>query len=174
MQEYSLEEIFGKNLLFLLPFYIFSYEKEFPAMEGGSAVLEKAEKEFKSIVQELENMCSDGRITEYTKSMITDMAKIVIENITAKYEKIKKGLGGIMGGKVLDYEAKTILRAGIKQGKEEALVFMVVKKIKKGKDIDIIADELEEDKEKIGKIFYAALEAAPDYDIDKICSALNQ
>ena len=104
------------------------------------------------------------------------MTKIVIENIAAKYEKIKERLGGIMGGKVLEYEAKTILRAGIEQGieqgMEKALVFMVVKKIKKGKDIDVIAEELEEDKEKIGKIFYAAMETAPGYDIDEICDAL--
>ncbi|MFG6328923.1 MAG: hypothetical protein K1W06_05520, partial [Lachnospiraceae bacterium] len=88
--------------------------------------------------------------------------------------KIKEGLGGIMGGKVLDYEAKTILRAGVEIGMEKALVFMVVKKIKKGKDIGTIAEELEEDKEKIGKIFYAAIETAPDYDIDKICDDLDK
>ena len=37
----------------------------------------------------------------------------------------------------------------------------------------LIADELEEDKEKVRKIFYTALELAPDYDVDKICNALR-
>lgn len=41
------------------------------------------------------------------------------------------------------------------------------------KDVDLIADELEEDKEKVRKIFYTALELAPDYDVDKICNALR-
>ncbi|MCI9079661.1 MAG: hypothetical protein HFH68_12210 [Lachnospiraceae bacterium] len=172
--DYSLEEIFRKNLLFLIPFYIFCYEKEFPAMENGSGNLVKAEQEFLKIVNVLDSMCLNGEITEYIKCMLSGMSKIVIDNIAAKYEKVKEGLGGIMGGKVLEYEAKTILKTGIEQGMERALVFMVVKKIKKGKGIEIIAEELEEDKEKIGKIFYAAMEAAPGYDIDKICDTLNQ
>ena len=87
-----------------------------------------------------------------------------------------------MGGKVLEYEAKTILRTGmergmefgIERGMEKALVFMVVKKIKKGKGIDVISEELEEDKERIAKIFNAAMETAPGYDIDKICDVLNK
>ena len=188
--EYSIDEIFRKKLLFLIPFYIFIYEKEFPEMENGSINLKKAEEEFITITKTLDYMCLNGEITEYTKCMLSDMTKIVIENITAKYKKIKEGLGGIMGGKVLEYEAKTILRTGIEQGMErgvkygieqgmergmeKALVFMVVKKIKKGKGIDVISEELEEDKEKITKIFNAAIETAPGYDIDKICSVLNQ
>lgn len=184
--DYSLDEVFEKNLLFLLPFYIFCYEKEFPAMENSSVNFKKAEKEFIKIIKTLDSMCLNGKITEYTKCMLSDMTKIVIENIAAKYQKIKEGLGGIMGGKVLEYEAKTILRAGIEQGiehgmkcgielgMEKALVFMVVKKIKKGKDIGIIAEELEEDKEKIKEIFYAAMETAPGYDIDKICDIINR
>ncbi len=184
--EYSIDEIFEKKLLFLIPFYIFIYEKEFPEMENGSINLKKAEEEFITITKTLDYMCLNGEITEYTKCMLSDMTKIVIENITAKYEKIKEGLGGIMGGKVLEYEAKTILRTGIEQGMErgvkcgiergmeKALVFMVVKKIKKWKGIDVISEELEEDKEKIGKIFNAAMETAPGYDIDKICDVLNK
>jgi len=180
--EYSIDEIFEKKLLFLIPFYIFCYEKEFPEMENSSINLKKAEEEFITITRTLDYMCLNGEITEYTKCMLSDMTKIVIENITAKYKKIKEGLGGIMGGKVLDYEAKTILRAGIERGigqgieigMEKALVFMVIKKIKKGKDIETIAEELEEDKEKIGKIFNAAMKTAPGYDIDKICDVLSQ
>ncbi len=57
---------------------------------------------------------------------------------------------------------------------EKALVFIVVKKIKKGKGIDVISEELEEDKEKIAKIFNAAMETAPGYDIDRICDIINR
>ena len=180
--EYSIDEIFRKKLLFLIPFYIFCYEKEFPEMENSSINFKKAEGEFITITRTLDYMCLNGEITEYTKCMLSDMTKIVIENIMAKYKKIKEGLGGIMGGKVLEYEAKTILRTGmergmefgIERGMEKALVFMVVKKIKKGKGIDVISEELEEDKERIAKIFNAAMETAPGYDIDKICDVLNK
>ncbi|MFG6395375.1 MAG: hypothetical protein K1W24_14535 [Lachnospiraceae bacterium] len=67
-------------------------------------------------IKELDIMCFNKKISEYTKSMLNYMTKIVIKNITEKYEKVKKGLGGIMGGKILEYEAKTILREGIEQG----------------------------------------------------------
>ena len=50
----------------------------------------------------------------------------------------------------------------------------LVKKIKKGKGIDVISEELEEDKEKIAKIFNAAKETAPGYDIDRICDIINR
>ena len=50
----------------------------------------------------------------------------------------------------------------------------LVKKIKKGKGIDVISEELEEDKEKIAKIFNAAMETAPGYDIDRICDIINR
>ena len=35
VQSYSLEQIFDKNLLFLLPFYIFNLEKNFPQYEAS-------------------------------------------------------------------------------------------------------------------------------------------
>ena len=60
----------------------------------------------------------------------------------------------------------------LEKGMEKALVSMVVKKIKKGKDISTISYELEEDTGKIETIYYTALDFAPGYDIDKICNAL--
>ena len=123
MQKYSLEEIFKKNLLFLIPFYIFNYEKEFPLMENGNENFQKAEKEFITIIKQLNNICLGGEISEYTKSMLLDMSNIVIESLAVKYEKIKKGIGGIMGGKVLDYEAKTIFRSGREEGMKNGMVY---------------------------------------------------
>ncbi len=40
---------------------------------------------------------------------------------------------------------------------EKALILMVVRKIRKGKDIDTISYELDEDKNKIAIIYYTAL-----------------
>ena len=64
------------------------------------------------------------------------------------------------------------IEKGMEKGMEKALVSMVVKKIIKGKDINTISYELEEDNSKIETIYYTALDFAPDYDIDKICDAL--
>jgi hypothetical protein len=58
-------------------------------------------------------------------------------------------------------------------GMEKALISMVVRKIRKGKDIDTIAYELNEDKDRIGTIYYTALDFEPGYDIDQIYNALE-
>ncbi|MCD8122999.1 MAG: hypothetical protein LUE65_12350 [Clostridiales bacterium] len=35
-----------------------------------------------------------------------------MDNLAADYEAIKKGVKAVMGGRILEYEAKTILRQG--------------------------------------------------------------
>ena len=65
-----------------------------------------------------------------------------------KYANIKKGLGDIMGGKILDYPAKDILNKGRAEGRvagsKERLVSQIQKKLAKGKSVEVIADEVEE------------------------------
>lgn len=65
------------------------------------------------------------------------------------------------------------IETGISKGMEKALISMVVKKIRKGKDIDTISYELDEDKNKISAIYYTALDFAPGYDIDQIYNSLE-
>lgn len=47
---------------------------------------------------------------------IIDMTNKVLEHIAAGYETVREGVGAVVGGKVLEYEAKTIKREGIEQG----------------------------------------------------------
>lgn len=57
------------------------------------------------------------------------MSNKVLEHIAKDYEKVKKGVKSVMGGKILEYEAKSIwkngLAEGISQGKFQALSEMV-------------------------------------------------
>jgi len=48
-----------------------------------------------------------------------DMSERVLENIARSYENIRKGVGTVMGGKILDYEAKRIRNEGINEGRSE-------------------------------------------------------
>lgn len=66
-----------------------------------------------------EKLTERGIISEYTKCTIIDMSNKVLEHIAAKYDSVKKGVKEVMGGKVLDYEAKTIKREGVKEGIKE-------------------------------------------------------
>ena len=55
---------------------------------------------------------SAGKINEYTKCTIVDMAGKVLEHIAQKYSNVREGVKSVMGGKVLEYEAKTIKLEG--------------------------------------------------------------
>lgn len=55
--------------------------------------------------------------------MIVEMSNKVVNHLAQKYDNVKEGVTSIMGGKVLEYEAKQILNEGkMKQAKETAQV----------------------------------------------------
>ena len=49
------------------------------------------------------------------------MSNKVLEHIAVKYDSVKEGVKAVMGGKILEYEAKTIKREGIEQGIEKGI-----------------------------------------------------
>lgn len=120
-QQYSLEKIFEKNLLFLIPFYIFSYERKFTEYERDGEKLEELKGEYNRIKDELEKLQEEGGISEYIKCTIIDMSNKVLEHIAQKHESVRKGVKSVMGGKILEYEAKTIRNEGLEKGREEGL-----------------------------------------------------
>ncbi len=44
--------------------------------------------------------------------MIVEMSNKVVNHLAQKYDNVKEGVISIMGGKVLEYEAKQILNEG--------------------------------------------------------------
>ncbi len=55
-------------------------------------------------------------ISEYFVKTLLAMSLKVIRNLTKKYTGISERLGEIMGGKILEYEAKTIMNEGRREG----------------------------------------------------------
>ena len=49
------------------------------------------------------------------------MINHVMALIAQKYENVRKGVEPIMGGKIIEYEAKYILNKGIEKGLQQAL-----------------------------------------------------
>lgn len=78
---------------------------------------------------------------------------------------------------VIDYEKRDSYEAGEKKGvewgEELKLIELVCRKIAKGKEISLIAEELEEDESTIKKIYDAAMECTPDFDVAKIYDLLH-
>ena len=164
VQNYSIEEIFQKKLLFLLPFHIFRYEADLKNYETSKEKLEELTQAYRMIKTRLDALCQNGEISEYVKCTIIDMTKRVIRHIAANYEQVRKGVNNEMGGKVLEHEAKTILKRGILQ----SLINMVIKKIQKGYSVPEIANQLEESENNIQKIYDVIKDSGPDTSLDEI------
>ena len=113
---YTADELFQKNLLILLPFHLFYYEKQFPKMEQDTAQRGHLKELYGNIRLRLEEMARQGTITEYTCRTILDLCRRIAESLCQKYDNIRKEIISIMGGEILEYEAKTILNEGKKQG----------------------------------------------------------
>ena len=53
------------------------------------------------------------------------MSKKVVREMASKYENVRKEVTAVMGGKILEYEAKTILKSGISEGRMEAYIGLI-------------------------------------------------
>ena len=116
LNSYSLEEIFNKKLLFLIPFYIFTHESRFKVYDEDKEQRKMLLEEYQYIRDRLEEMALAGEIDEYIKRTLMEMSGKILEYLTRNHKKVQKGVKSVMVGKVLDYEAKRILKRGISQG----------------------------------------------------------
>lgn len=121
VQRYTIDEIFEKRLLFLIPFYIFSHERHFKEYESDGRKLRILEREYEQIKNRLEELLNHGMISEYTRCTIIDMSNKVLEHIAKNYDSVREGVKSVMGGKVLEYEAKAIKNEGIEEGIEKGI-----------------------------------------------------
>ena len=112
--------------------------------------------------------------------------------IFSESEKIREGLGEIMGGRVLELESDRLIkqeeriglergeqiglergeRLGLKRGSVEKLTELVMKRMRKGDTPEQIAEFLEEDPELIRKIYTTVQESAPEEALSRVCEAV--
>ena len=116
MQTYTLEDIWEKEIYLLIPFYIFTHEANFPKYNEDEKLLQGLVDEFKKICVKMEELTHQGKMTELENRIIVELSKKVVDNIARKYERIRKGVEGIMGGKVIETEAKKMYNRGISEG----------------------------------------------------------
>ncbi|MCD8018675.1 MAG: hypothetical protein LUF92_03565, partial [Clostridiales bacterium] len=97
--DYSLDDIFEKNLLFFIPFYIFHYgtKKQLDELEHDPEKLEMFKDELSMIVERLDALIEQKMLDMFHYKTILDMSTKVIDNLTAVYDNILEGLKGIIG-----------------------------------------------------------------------------
>ncbi len=129
VQKYSLDDIFEKRLLMLIPFYIFSHEKGFPEYNSNEQKLAELKAEYQIILERLDELEQQGVIGAFDRRTIIELSSDVIKEIAQKYENVQKGVGDMMGGALIETEARKILNQGIDLAKKKT----AIKLLKMGK-----------------------------------------
>ncbi len=129
VQKYSLDDIFEKRLLMLIPFYIFSHEKGFPEYNSNEQKLAELKAEYQIILERLDELEQQGVIGAFDRRTIIELSSDVIKEIAQKYENVQKGIGDMMGGALIETEARKILNQGIDLAKKKT----AIKLLKMGK-----------------------------------------
>lgn len=116
------------------------------------------------------------RVRSYQKCMTLEKAvayavdECIKEGILADF--LTKNKAEVISMSVYEYDEKlhekTLIEIGREEGRLAILISLICRKLAKGKDVQTIADELEEDTDLIEKICKTADAYAPEYDEKKI------
>ena len=121
ISSYSIDEIFEKRLYFLIPFYIFNLENKLQQYESDKNKITELKRIYAGIFERLEQDNISGNIKSFSFGLVKDMTNKVVQNVAQKYDNVRKGMGEIMGGHVLD---SVVIRArdeGIQKGIEKGI-----------------------------------------------------
>ncbi|MDE7266530.1 MAG: hypothetical protein K2N89_03585 [Lachnospiraceae bacterium] len=133
VQTYSLDDIFEKNLLMLIPFYIFSHEKNFSEYNNNELKLTELKAEYQIILERLDVLEEQGVIGAFDKRTIIELSNDVVQEIAQRYKNVQKGIGDMMSGALIETEARTILNQGKNQGINETKRKTALRMLKMGK-----------------------------------------
>ena len=138
VQKYSLDDIFEKRLLMLIPFYIFSHENNFSEYNSNGQKLEKLKAEYQAILERLDKLEQQGVIGAFDKRTIIELSSDVIKEIAQKYENVQKGVGDMMSGALIETSARRLKNEAENETKRNTALRM----LKRGKmTIEEIAED---------------------------------
>ena len=138
VQKYSLDDIFEKRLLMLIPFYIFSHENSFPEYNSNEQKLAELKAEYQEILERLDELEQQGVIGAFDKRTIIELSNDVIKEIAQKYENVQKGVGDIMGGALIETSARRLKNEAENETKKQT----ALKLLKRGKQtVEEIAED---------------------------------
>ena len=138
VQKYSLDDIFEKRPLMLIPFYIFSHENSFPEYNSNEQKLEKLKAEYQVILERLDGLEQQGVIGAFDKRTIIELSGDVIKEIAQKYENVQKGVGDMMSGALIETSARKLKNEAENETKRNTALRM----LKRGKmTIEEIAED---------------------------------
>ena len=146
-QNYTVDSIFEKRLLILLPYHILRYESFLKNSGNNTKKLEQLLTDYQKISDALEQ-CSDNKKATLYIDMIKLIDEIADHIIPKDNVKVRERLGDIMGGKILQLESERLREEVQKADRIEAIQNMIKYEVSKEK---ILQDYSEEEYEEAVK-----------------------
>ncbi|MCR5098778.1 MAG: hypothetical protein K6B14_07515 [Lachnospiraceae bacterium] len=122
LSDYTLDDLFEKNLYFLIPFYFFNLKKELIKYEVDEKALKEFERIFCEIVERVRET-DESNLSDRSKRVIIRQMEEVVKRLAYNKENVIKKVGDIMGGRVIkmkwleEYDAA--VAEGEAKGKKE-------------------------------------------------------
>ncbi len=125
VQKYSLDDIFEKRLLMLIPFYIFSHENSFSEYNSNKQKLEELKAEYQVILERLDELEQQGVIGAFDKRTIIELSGDVIKEIAQKYKNVQEGVGDMMSGALIETSARRLKNEAENETKKKTALRML-------------------------------------------------
>ena len=116
------------------------YEKK--SLDTQDPELQKMLEEYR----EIEKCLEEEFLEEGKEKVYRDLMELILrisDYILRNKEKARKGLGDVMGGKVLELESDRLIQKGLERGITQGLAQSVSALLRKGKTVEEIADLLD-------------------------------
>ena len=114
-KKYTVDRIFEKRLLILLPYHILRYEHFLKHNGTDTRKLQQLLADFREINRRLEETAEKENKSHLYMDMIVLIEQIA-DYIIPKNNTIRKGLGDVMGGKILKLRPEELLELGEARG----------------------------------------------------------
>lgn len=130
--KYSIDEIFEKKLYLLIPFYIFTYEKEFEEYNNNEEKLLGLKAEYQKIIDRMNGLVEREELTTFDRRTVIELSDDVMEELTKKYENLQKGVGELMAGALIETDVRKARDEGYNNGLSEGISKGISKGISQG------------------------------------------
>ena len=128
-KRYTVDRIFEKRLLILLPYHILRYEHFLKHNGTNSKKVKHLLDDFREINRRLEQTSEKEQKSHLYMDMIVLIEKIA-DYIIPEDNEIRKGLGEIMGGKILKLRSEELLEQGEARGEARGRIDAIQNMIK--------------------------------------------
>ena len=115
-QKYTVNAIFEKQLLILLPYHILRYEHFLKSNKTNKKKVQLLLEDYREINQRLTETAEQEKKSELYRDMICLIQQIA-DYVIPKENKVRKGIGEIMGGNIL-----TLPSDYIEKGRKEGFI----------------------------------------------------